>query len=89
MEVQGGAEAGGLRTLLTGHLHQHLTRTAGDLTQITTSAIGLPFGRNPSGYQLVRVYEDRVEHDACDLPSGRGLHDEARRIWAARQFQIG
>jgi len=82
------AEAGGLRTLLTGHLHQHLTRTAGDLLQITTSAIGLPFARNPSGYQLVRVYADHVEHEAHDLPSGPRLHDEARRIWAARQHPV-
>lgn len=82
------AEAGGLRTLLTGHLHQHLTRTAGDLLQITTSAIGLPFARHPSGYRVVRVYEDRVEHEPHDLPSGPGLHAEAGRIWAARQHQI-
>jgi 3',5'-cyclic AMP phosphodiesterase CpdA len=82
------AAAGGLRTLLTGHLHQHLTRTAGDLLQITTSAIGLPFARNPSGFQLVRVYPDRVEHEAHDLPSGPGLHEEAKQIWAARQYRF-
>jgi 3',5'-cyclic AMP phosphodiesterase CpdA len=81
------AEAGELRTLLTGHLHQHLTRTAGDLLQITTSAIGLPFARHPSGYQLVRIYADRVEHEPHDLPSGPALHDEAKRLWAARQFR--
>ncbi len=82
------AEAGGLRTLLTGHLHQHLTRTAGDLLQITASAVGLPFARNPSGYQVIRVYEDRVEHEPHDLPSGPGFHAEAGRIWAARQFPV-
>ena len=82
------AKAGGLRTLLTGHLHQHLSRTAGDLHQITTSAIGLPFGRNPSGYQLIRVYEDRVEHEPHDLPSALDLHGEARQLWAARSYQF-
>ena len=83
------AETHGLKTLLTGHLHQHLVRTAGDLTQITTSAIGLPFARDPSGYQLIHVYADRVEHEPYDLPSGPRFHEEARRIWAARQYQPG
>jgi len=81
------AEAGGLRTLLTGHMHQHMTRQTGALEQITTSSIGLPLGASPSGYQLVRVYADRVEHEAHDLPSGPALQPEAARIWAARAFQ--
>jgi 3',5'-cyclic AMP phosphodiesterase CpdA len=82
------AEAGGLRTLLTGHLHRHLVRQAGQLEQITTTSIGFPIARDPSGYRLVRVYEGHVEHEARALPSGPGLYDEATRIWAARQFQV-
>ena len=82
------AKAGALRTLLTGHMHQHMTRTTGDLQQITTSAIGLPFGEDPSGYRVIRIFEDHVEHEAHDLPSGPRLHPEAQRIWAARQYQF-
>ena len=81
------AETGGLRTLLTGHMHQHLTRRTGALEQITTSSIGMPLGPSPSGYRLIRVYPDRVENEKHDLPSGPALHQEAARIWAARQFQ--
>lgn len=81
------AEAGGLRTLLTGHMHQHLTRNTGALTQITTTSIGMPLGPHPSGYRVIRVFADRVEDERHDLPSGPALHEEARQIWAARQFQ--
>jgi 3',5'-cyclic AMP phosphodiesterase CpdA len=81
------AAAGGLRTLLTGHLHQHRVRQAGKLLQLTTSSIGLPFGRDASGYQVVRVDADRVEHEPRDLPSGPALLPEAQRIWAARQYE--
>jgi 3',5'-cyclic AMP phosphodiesterase CpdA len=83
------AAAGGLRALLTGHLHQHRVRQAGKLLQLTTSSIGLPFGRDASGYQVVRVYSERVEHEPRDLPSGPALLPEAQRIWAARQYEVG
>lgn len=81
------AERGGLRTLLTGHMHQHLTRQTGSLEQITTSSIGMPLGPSPSGYRVIRVYADHVEHEKHSLPSGPALHQEAAQIWAARQFQ--
>ena len=40
--------------------------------------------------ELRRVAEAavlRLEHEARDLPSGPALHEEAGRIWTARQFE--
>ncbi len=82
------ARRSGLQTLLSGHLHGHADMRTGDLEQLVTSALGLPFGRDPSGYRVVRVFADRVEHERHPLPSGPGLFDEAKRLWAARSLAV-
>ena len=82
------AKNGRLRTLFAGHIHGNNVDARGDLQQITTTATGLPFRDDPSGYRIVEVYADRVEHRAHALPSGPGLQAEAALIWRTRSLEV-
>jgi 3',5'-cyclic AMP phosphodiesterase CpdA len=78
------AEAGRLRTLLAGHIHGNALDVKGQLQQITTTAVGLAPRDDLSGYRVLDVFDDHLEHMAHSLPSGADLKDEAKRLWAAR-----
>jgi 3',5'-cyclic AMP phosphodiesterase CpdA len=52
----------GVRAVFAGHCHRNAYGRDGDLEMITTSAIGMPLGNDPSGFRIVKVYEDRIEH---------------------------
>ena len=34
---------------------------------VTTSAVGYPLGDDPSGFRIVKVSQDKVEHQYCGL----------------------
>ena len=40
---------------------------AGDLEMITTGAVGLPLGEDPSGLRVVKIYADRLDHQYYPL----------------------
>jgi 3',5'-cyclic AMP phosphodiesterase CpdA len=82
------ARIGRLRTLVSGHIHGNNVDSAGELQQITTTATGLPFRDDPSGYRIVEVYDDRVEHEARALPSGPGLQAEAELLLRTRSLEV-
>ena len=82
------AEAGRLHSLLSGHIHGNNVDTRGELQQITTTATGLPFRADPSGFRIVEVHRDRVEHSARSLPSGPGLQAEAELILRTRATEV-
>ena len=82
------ATTGKLQTLLAGHIHGNAVDSMGGLQQITTTAVGLAPRADPSGYRMLEVFADRVEHEARSLPSGVGLRDEATRLWAARSLTV-
>jgi 3',5'-cyclic AMP phosphodiesterase CpdA len=52
----------GVRAVFAGHYHRNASGWDGDLEMITTSAIGKPLGNDPSGFRIVKVYADRIEH---------------------------
>jgi 3',5'-cyclic AMP phosphodiesterase CpdA len=52
----------GVRAVLAGHYHRNALGRDGDMEMITTSAVGKPLGKDPSGFRIVKVYEDRIEH---------------------------
>ena len=52
----------GVRAVFAGHYHRNAYGRDGDLEMITTSAIGQPLGNDPSGFRIVQVFEDRIEH---------------------------
>jgi len=54
--------AAGVRAIFAGHYHRDAYGRDGNLEMITTSAVGMPLGNDPSGFRIVKVYEDRIEH---------------------------
>lgn len=61
--------AAGVRWIFAGHLHQNAIAHDGDLEMVTTSAVGRPLGRDPSGFRIVIVTPDTVMHRYYALDS--------------------
>lgn len=55
-------KAYGVRAVLAGHYHRNALARDGALEMITTSAVGRPLGDDPSGFRIVKVWPDRIEH---------------------------
>jgi serine/threonine-protein phosphatase CPPED1 len=47
--------------VFAGHLHRNLTASYGQMQMITTSAVGKPLDKTPSGFRIIKVYADKVE----------------------------
>lgn len=56
-----------VRAVFAGHYHRCAYGRDGEMEMITTSAVGMPLGKDPSGFRLVKVYEDRIEHQFYGL----------------------
>jgi 3',5'-cyclic AMP phosphodiesterase CpdA len=52
----------GVRAVFAGHYHRNAYGRDGDLEMVTTSAVGQPLGDDPSGFRIVKVFEDRIDH---------------------------
>ena len=62
----------GVRYLFCGHYHRNAEATDGDLTNITTGAVGKPLGGSKSGLRIAIVRDDRIDHrfyELGDLPT--------------------
>jgi len=57
----------GVRYLFCGHYHQNADARDGAMESITTGAVGKPLGGSQSGFRLVIVRDDRIEHRFYDL----------------------
>ena len=53
--------AAGVRAAFAGHYHRNAYGRDGELEMITTSAVGRPLGKDPSGFRIVKVYRDRLD----------------------------
>ena len=53
----------GVSHVFAGHWHKNNYAADGRLQVIASAAVGYPLGDDPSGYRVVRVFEDRIEHD--------------------------
>jgi len=52
----------GVRAVFAGHYHRNNILTVDNVEMITSAAVGRPFGDDPSGLRVVKVYPDRIEH---------------------------
>ncbi|MBP9842105.1 MAG: metallophosphoesterase [Simkaniaceae bacterium] len=52
----------GVTAAFCGHYHRNSYGTYQGMPVITTSAIGRPLGSDPSGFRIVKVYHNRIEH---------------------------
>ena len=56
--------------VFAGHWHRNNYARYGEMLMVATGPVGYPLGNDPSGYRVVRVYEDRIAHDYYGF--GRG-----------------
>lgn len=53
--------------IFSGHYHNNSISTYGKIQLVTTSALGKPLAKAPSGFRIVKVYSDRIEHEYYGL----------------------
>ena len=49
--------------VFAGHWHRNVYGRDGELEMVTSGPVGYPLEDDPSGLRVVRVYQDRIEHD--------------------------
>ena len=47
--------------IFAGHTHRNGNAQYGDMEMIITSAVGRPLGKDPSGFRVVKVYNEKLE----------------------------
>jgi 3',5'-cyclic AMP phosphodiesterase CpdA len=65
-----------VRAAFAGHYHRNAHGWDGNFEMVTSSAIGMPLGQDPSGLRVVEVYADRIAHryyGVDDVPPGVAL----------------
>lgn len=60
-------EANGVDAVFSGHYHNNALNKYGGVQLITTSAVGKPLDKAPSGMRIVKIYSDRIEHEYFGL----------------------
>ena len=60
-------EENGVEAVFSGHYHNNGYATYGKIQLVTTSALGKPLGKAPSGMRIVKIYSDRIEHEYFGL----------------------
>lgn len=56
-----------VNAVFSGHYHNNSLSTYGSMQLVTTSALGKPLGKAPSGIRIVKVYSDKIEHEYFGL----------------------
>ena len=55
----------GVRAVFSGHYHRNAYAKDGELELVTTSSCGKPLGTDPTGFRIVKVFGDHIEHRYC------------------------
>lgn len=56
-----------VKAVLSGHYHNNSLSTYRKVQLVTTSALGKPLGKAPSGFRIIKVYNDKIEHEFFGL----------------------
>lgn len=56
-----------VKAIFFGHHHNNGYATYGKMELVTTSALGKPLGNAPSGFRIIKVYNDKIEHEYFGL----------------------
>lgn len=56
-----------VNAVFSGHYHNNSLSTYGNIQLVTTSALGKPLGKAPSGIRIVKIYSDKIEHEYFGL----------------------
>ena len=57
----------GVDAVFSGHHHNNGLATYGNVQLVTTSSLGKPLGEAPSGFRIVKVYSNKIEHEFFGL----------------------
>ncbi len=60
-------EAHGVSAVFSGHWHKCHYLDHKDIQMVTTGPVGYPLGEDPSGFRIVKVSQDRIEHQYYGL----------------------
>lgn len=61
----------GVKFVFAGHYHNNSVAQYEGMQMITTSAVGKPLGKAKSGFRVVRVYKDSINHQYIELPTDK------------------
>lgn len=53
--------------IFSGHLHNNAQADYEGIQLVSTSAVGKPLANAPSGFRIIKVFPDRIEHDYVGL----------------------
>lgn len=53
--------------VFSGHHHNNGLSSYENMQLVTTSALGKPLGKAPSGFRIIKVYDDKIEHEFYGL----------------------
>ena len=56
-----------VEALFSGHLHKNNTSEFGGIHWVSTSAVGKPLSKDPSGIRIVKIYNDKIEDNYYGL----------------------
>lgn len=56
-----------VKAVFSGHYHNNSLSTYRKVQLVTTSALGKPLGKAPSGFRIIKVYNDKIEHEFFGL----------------------
>lgn len=62
--------------VFSGHWHRNNYATDGDMLMVISGPVGFPVADDPSGLRIVKVYDDRIEHEYFgmdDVPNSVAL----------------
>ena len=73
--------------VFAGHYHRNSYANDGNMEMITSGPVGKPLGEDPSGFRIVKVFKDQIEHEYYGLdamPEMVTMHEEAMATDAHR-----
>ncbi len=76
--------------VFAGHYHRNCYANDGTMEMITSGPVGKPLGEDPSGFRIVKVFKDQIEHKYYGLdavPEMVTMHEETTTTDARRQTQ--
>jgi predicted phosphodiesterase len=60
----------GAKAVFAGHWHRNNYSSYGDMQVVASGPVGYPLGDDPSGYRIVKIHADRVDHDYYAFGTG-------------------
>jgi 3',5'-cyclic AMP phosphodiesterase CpdA len=69
-----------VRAIFAGHYHRNSYGRAGEMEMITTGPVGRPLGKDPSGFRIVKVHEQHIQHEyyaVDDVPQSISVTEAA------------